>query len=54
MKKKKANTIWLGLVLVGLGVYFDNWLGVIGILPLLLGAVDWLHGLFTYREMRLQ
>ena len=54
MKKRKINDIYLGLVIVGLGVYFDNWLGSIGLLPFMFRAVDWLHGLFTHREMHLQ
>lgn len=54
MKKRKAKGVCLGLLIIGLGVYFDNWLGCIGLLPLMLRAVDWFHGLFTHREMHLQ
>jgi|GEM_PF-6909838 len=54
MKKRKTYHLFLGLVAIGLGIYFGNWLGVLGLLPFLLRAVDWLHGLFTHREMRLQ
>jgi hypothetical protein len=54
MKKRRTIGICLGLIIVGLGVHFDNWLGSIGLLPLMLRIVDWLHGLFTHREMYLQ
>lgn len=46
--------MYLGIIVVALGFYFDNWLGVIGLLPLIFRAVDWLHGLFTHRDMHLQ
>ena len=54
MKKRKTSDICLGLIIVGLGFYFDNWLGSIGLLPIMFRAVDWLHGLFTHREMHLE
>ena len=53
MKKRKTNDICLGFIIIGLGVYFDSWLGTIGLLPFVFRAVNWLHGLFTHREMHL-
>ena len=31
----------LGLVIVGAGVYFQSWWGVVGVLPLVTGLVGW-------------
>lgn len=31
----------LGLVLIGLGVYFSSWWGAIGIIPLATAAIGW-------------
>lgn len=33
--------IVLGLALIGWGVYAQNWLGAIGIVPLATGAISW-------------
>ena len=33
--------IILGLVIIGWGVYAQNWLGVIGIVPLFTGLISW-------------
>ena len=31
--------IVLGLVIIGLGIYFKNWLGIIGLVPFLTGLL---------------
>jgi len=54
MKKRKAKGVYFGLIIIGLGLYFDNWLGCLGLLPFLFRAIDWVHGLSTHHEMRLQ
>jgi len=54
MKKRKLIDILFGLILIGLGLHFNNWLGFLGLMPFLMRAVDWLHGLFTHHEMHLQ
>lgn len=33
--------IVIGLVIVALGVYFNNWWGVVGIVPLATGIFKW-------------
>lgn len=33
--------IVVGVVIIALGVYTQNWLGAIGIVPLLTGAIGW-------------
>jgi len=54
MIQKKTINMFIGLIMVGLGLYFNNWLGCLGLWPFLLRAFDWLHGLFTHHEMHLQ
>jgi predicted transporter len=46
--------VLLGLVLIGLGIYFSSWWGAIGLIPLATAAVSWcplyrLVGLTTCR-----
>ena len=33
--------ILIGLVIIGIGVYFQNWWGAIGVVPLFTGIVGW-------------
>jgi len=33
--------IVLGIVIIGLGIYFKNWLGIIGVILLLTGLISW-------------
>ena len=33
--------IVLGLVIIGLGVFFNNWWGLVGIIPLVTGLFKW-------------
>lgn len=47
----------LGLGLVGVGVFAETWWGLIGLVPLLTGLVNWcplysLFGLSTFRSAR--
>lgn len=42
----KVVRIVLGLVIIGLGIYFKNWLGLIGVVVLLTGLIGWC-GLYT-------
>lgn len=37
----RVSRIVLGLVVVGLGVYFQNWLGAIGLVPLATGTLGY-------------
>ena len=37
----KVVRIVLGLVIIGLGIYFKNWLGLIGVVVLLTGLIGW-------------
>ena len=37
----KVVRIVLGLVIIGLGIYFKNWLGIIGVVVLLTGLIGW-------------
>ncbi len=37
----KVIRIVLGLVIIGLGIYFKNWLGLIGVVVLLTGLIGW-------------
>ncbi|NOQ81774.1 MAG: DUF2892 domain-containing protein [Methylophaga sp.] len=30
-----------GVVIIALGIYFQNWLGAIGLIPLLTGIIGW-------------
>lgn len=46
MKHNVSNTdriarVLIGLIMIGLGVYFQSWLGVIGIIPLATAALGW-------------
>ena len=54
MNLKKAIEMCIGLIIIGLGLYFKNWMGCLGLWPFLLQALDWFHGLFTHHEMKLQ
>jgi hypothetical protein len=40
-QKDRALRIVLGLVIIGLGFYYQNWLGAIGAVPLLTAALGW-------------
>ena len=40
-KTDRIIRVLLGLVLVGLGVYFNSWWGAIGVIPLLTAAISW-------------
>lgn len=47
----------LGLGLVGVGVFAETWWGLIGLVPLLTGLLNWcplysLFGLSTFRSAR--
>jgi hypothetical protein len=33
--------IILGLVIIGIGVYYQSWWGAIGLIPLLTGLIGW-------------
>ena len=33
--------IIVGLAVIAVGVYYQNWLGAIGLIPLLTGAIGW-------------
>jgi len=33
--------IALGIVIIGLGAYYESWLGLIGIIPLATAALGW-------------
>jgi hypothetical protein len=33
--------VLIGLVLIGLGFYFNSWWGAIGLIPLLTAAIGW-------------
>jgi len=37
----RAFRIVLGLVVIGLGIYFNSWWGALGAIPLLTGLVRW-------------
>jgi len=39
--RDKVVRIVLGLVIIGLGIYFKNWLGLIGLILLLTGLMGW-------------
>ena len=40
-KTDRAIRIVTGLLIIGAGVYFQNWLGVIGLLPLVTATLGW-------------
>ncbi|HTK31270.1 MAG TPA: DUF2892 domain-containing protein [Candidatus Saccharimonadaceae bacterium] len=37
----RAFRIVLGLVVIGVGVYFKSWWGALGLMPLLTGLLRW-------------
>ena len=37
----KKIRIVLGLIILALGIYFKNWLGIIGVILLLTGLIGW-------------
>ena len=46
MKRNIGNVdriirVVIGLVLVALGIYFNSWWGVIGLIPLITAAIGW-------------
>lgn len=40
-KVDRTIRIILGLVIVGLGVFFQSWWGAIGVIPLVTAAIGW-------------
>jgi len=40
-KADKIVRVLLGLVIIALGIYFNSWLGAIGIIPLFTAAIGW-------------
>jgi hypothetical protein len=42
-KTDKMIRIFLGIVIIGAGVYFKSWFGLIGILPLITAAIGYCH-----------
>ena len=40
-KTDRIIRVLVGLVLIALGVYFNNWWGAIGVIPLFTAAVGW-------------
>jgi hypothetical protein len=40
-KTDRTLRVIAGLVILGLGAYFQNWWGLIGVVPLLTGATGW-------------
>ncbi len=40
-KADRTIRVILGLVIVGVGVYFQSWWGAIGIIPLVTAAIGW-------------
>jgi hypothetical protein len=48
MKTNEGNLdrilrVILGLVIIGLGIYYKNWWGIIGLLPLITGIWGYCH-----------
>lgn len=37
----RAIRILAGLVIIGAGVYYQSWWGVVGVVPLLTAAIGW-------------
>lgn len=37
----KVVRLIVGLVIVGLGIYFKSWLGIIGIIPIITGLLNY-------------
>ncbi|MEM4327038.1 MAG: DUF2892 domain-containing protein [Candidatus Diapherotrites archaeon] len=37
----KSIRIILGLLIIALGIYFQNWLGVLGLIPLITGLINY-------------
>ncbi len=62
MKKNIGTTdriirVVLGLVIIGLGIYYGSWWGLLGLIPLATAAMGWcglysLFGLSTCPERR--
>lgn len=40
-KVDRAIRIIIGLIIIVLGIVFQSWLGLIGIIPLLTGIIKW-------------
>ena len=40
-KTDRIIRVLIGLVLIGLGFYFNSWWGAIGIIPLFTAAIGW-------------
>ena len=40
-KTDRIIRVLIGLALIGLGVYFNSWLGAIGVIPLVTAAIGW-------------
>lgn len=39
-KSDKTMRIILGVIIIGLGVYFGSWWGIVGLVPLLTGLIN--------------
>ena len=37
----KALRIGAGLIIIFLGIYFKNWWGVVGVIPIVTGVIGW-------------
>jgi len=49
--------IILGVVIIALGIYYQNWWGVVGLVPLLTGLIRWCplylpFGIFTTKAKK--
>lgn len=40
-KTDRVIRVFVGLVLIALGVYFNSWWGAIGVVPLATAAIGW-------------
>lgn len=40
-KTDRLIRVLLGLVLIGLGLYFNSWWGAIGVIPLVTATIGW-------------
>ena len=53
----RITRIVLGLAIIGAGVYFESWFGLIGVVPLVTGSLGWCplylpFGLSTCRKSK--
>ncbi len=40
-KADKSIRLVLGIVIIGLGIYFKSWWGAVGLIPLLTATISW-------------